>query len=80
MANIKTVRFHNADTDARKGFVHAFDGMVTSLLAHQRKGDSIQIEMDDGSVVDYRFVKGKSHNKLPKDEGLEFHVEPGKVE
>jgi hypothetical protein len=86
MANIKTVRFGNADNSARKGFVRAFDKMVHDLMSHKRSGDCIEIEMDDGTVQHYRFAgpgdqshpAKQSHTKMPNDEGLEFHVMPGK--
>lgn len=75
MAHIKTVRFGNADTAARKGFVHAFHGMVTSLLAQKRSGDHIEIVMDDGSTQVYTI---SAHQKMHGDAGLEFHLAPGK--
>lgn len=85
MANIKIVRFRNADTPVRKGFVHAFDSLVHDLLKHKRSGDCIEVEMDDGTVQEYRFANSgdhgsakTSHKRLKNDEVLEIYVVPGK--
>ncbi len=74
MANITAVEFGNADTVARKGFVHAFHTMFKAMHQGKRKGDCVVIHMDDGTQHQYKL---KDATILANHNGWLVQVEPG---
>lgn len=71
---IKSVRFGNVDTLARKGLAAAFHGMVSAMLAQKRKGDHVEVTMDDGTVLQFKI---KDHGVDPHDNSFNVSLTPG---
>lgn len=71
---IKSVRFGNVDTVARKGFAHAFHTMLGAMLTHKRHGDHVAVTMDDGSVVQYKIT---DHEIDQHDHSFKVSLTPG---